>query len=83
MNPNISQRELASKLGFSLGETNYCMKSLRAKGFIKIKILRKIRKIKLYIFINTTRIAHKAKLTVNFMKLKMTEYDELKKDMED
>lgn len=84
LNPNISQRELASKLGFSLGKLNYCMKSLRAKGFIKIKNFKKNPKKLNYIYLLTPQgIAHKAKLTVNFMKLKMTEYDELKKDMED
>ena len=84
LNPNISQRELASKLGFSLGKLNYCMKSLRAKGFIKIKNFKKNPKKLNYIYLLTPQgIAHKAKLTVNFRKLKMTEYDELKKDMED
>ena len=84
LNPNISQRELASKLGFSLGKLNYCMKSLRAKGFIKIKNFKKNPKKLNYIYLLTPQgIAHKAKLTVNFMKLKMTEYDELKKDIED
>ena len=35
--PNSSQRELASELGFSLGKLNYCLKSLKEKGLIKIK----------------------------------------------
>ena len=34
---NMSQRELATELGFSLGKLNYCLKELRKKGFIKIK----------------------------------------------
>ena len=36
-NPNTTQRELALKLGFSLGKLNYCLKELQNKGYIKIK----------------------------------------------
>ena len=35
--PNISQRELASNVNFSLGKLNYCINSLKLKGLIKIK----------------------------------------------
>ena len=45
-NSNQSQRSLASQLGFSLGKLNYCLKELKKKGLVKIKIL-KIIKIKL------------------------------------
>ena len=33
----ISQRGLAKELGFSLGKLNYCLKSFKSKGYIKIK----------------------------------------------
>ena len=36
LNPKDSQRELASKLGFSLGKLNYCIAALKKKGLIKI-----------------------------------------------
>jgi predicted transcriptional regulator len=36
-NPNLSQREIAQKLGLSLGRLNYCLKALIAKGFIKLE----------------------------------------------
>ena len=36
-NPESSQRELAEKLGFSLGKLNYCLKSLQKKGFVKLQ----------------------------------------------
>ena len=35
--PSLSQRQLARKLGFSLGKLNYCLKALKIKGLIKIK----------------------------------------------
>ena len=37
--PEISQRELAGKLGVSLGRVNYCVQALIEKGLIKAKNL--------------------------------------------
>ena len=42
--PHFTQRKLASKLGFSLGKLNYCHKSLRQKGYLKINNFRKSKK---------------------------------------
>lgn len=83
-NPTLSQRKLASKLGFSLGKLNYCLKSLKMKGMIKIQNFKKNPKKINYVYLLTPKgVAHKAKLTVNFMKLKMKEYDELKMELKD
>jgi len=80
--PNTSQRELASELGFSLGKLNYCLKALQKKGFVKIKNFSKNSNKINYLYILTPKgIAEKTKLTLNFMKRKMTEYDELKKEI--
>ena len=80
--PKSSQRELAKELGFSLGKLNYCLRALKVKGLIKIKNFKEnVNKIN-YIYVLTPKgIAEKTDLTLNFMKLKMREYDELKKDM--
>ena len=51
-NPGLSQRKLAEDLGVSLGKLNYCIKSLKDKGFIKIQNFKKIQKNKLLIFVN-------------------------------
>ena len=81
-NPNSSQRKLAEELGFSLGKLNYCLKELKKKGLIKIKNFEKNPNKINYIYVLTPRgISEKAKLTLNFMKRKMKEYDELKKEM--
>ena len=40
--PNSTQRELAEELGFSLGKLNYCLKALKTKDLLKLKILQKI-----------------------------------------
>ena len=83
LNPNKSQRELAFELGFSLGKLNYCLKELKNKGLIKIKNFKKNPNKIGYIYILTPKgISKKTKLTLNFMKKKMKEYDELKKEIE-
>ena len=81
--PEVSQREMAQELGFSLGKLNYCIKQLKQKGLIKIKNFKKNpRKIN-YLYVLTPQgIASKTKLTINFMKKKMKEYDELKAEMQ-
>ena len=80
--PRSSQRELAQELGFSLGKLNYSLKALKYKGLVKIKNFGKNPNKINYIYVLTPRgIAEKAKLTLNFMKRKMKEYDELKKEI--
>ena len=81
--PQTSQRELANELGFSLGKLNYCLKSLKDKGLIKMKNFEKNPNKLNYIYILTPRgIAERTKLTINFMKRKMKEYDELKQELD-
>jgi len=81
--PNSSQRELAVELGFSLGKLNYCLRALKDKGLIKIKNFNKNPNKIGYIYILTPKgISTKTQLTLNFMKRKMKEYDELKRELE-
>ena len=80
--PESSQRELAEKLGFSLGKLNYCLKELKLKGFVKMNNFKRSKNKIKYIYVLTPGgIAAKTKLTINFMKRKMKEYDELKKEI--
>ena len=83
--PQSSQRELANELGFSLGKLNYCLKALKKKGLVKLKNFQnsenKIRHLQ-YV-ITPKGITERKKLTINFMKRKMKEYDELKEELEE
>lgn len=82
--PNSSQRKLANELGFSLGKLNYCIDALKSKGLIKIKNFKNNNNKINYIYILTPKgISKKAKLTLNFMKKKMSEYEELKRELEE
>ncbi len=81
--PDSSQRELAEELNFSLGKLNYCLKSLQKKGLVKLmNFQKKKNKIHYLRYVITPRgISVRTKLTLNFMKRKMKEYEELKKEL--
>ena len=82
--PESSQRELAEELGFSLGKLNYCIKALKTKGLIKISNFTKNpQKINYFYVLTPKGISTKTKMTINFMKKKMQEYDELKRELKD
>ena len=81
-NPNLSQRDLANELNLSLGKINYCLKALKSKGLVKIQNFNKSRNKMGYAYNLTPRgISEKTKITINFMKRKMKEYEELKKEI--
>ena len=83
--PDLSQRQLAKDLGFSLGKLNYCVKLLNEKGLLKIKHLKKkknkISYVKKYV-LTKKGIKHRIDLTIQFMKKNMKEYDELKRELD-
>ena len=82
-NPHLSQRELADALGVSLGKTNYCLKALLGKGFIKMQSFKKSQNKLAYAYLLTpTGITEKAGLTVRFLARKVAEYESLTLEIE-
>lgn len=82
-NPFITQRKLAKELRFSLGKLNYLLKSLKKKGLIKINNFKKNENKIRYVYVLTPEgIVKKKNMTINFMKEKMREYDELKREID-
>ena len=80
--PEITQRKLAGELGFSLGKLNYCLKELKIKGLIKIKNFKSSKKkISYYYILTPSGVKMKKNLIINFMKIKIREYDELKNEI--
>ena len=81
--PKLSQRKLAKNLGFSLGKLNYCIKALQQKGLVKIKNFQSQNDKVSYIryMLTPKGISLRTKLTIDFMKRKMKEYDELKSEL--
>ena len=81
-NPKISQRELAANVNFSLGKLNYCLSALKIKGLIKMKNFQNNKKKIRYIYILTPKgLAKKTSMAINFLKRKMKEYDEIKREI--
>ena len=81
--PEISQRELAGELGISLGRVNYCVQALIEKGLVKAKNFRNSKNKKGYAYLLTPRgIEDKARMTVEFLKIKMAEHEALTNEIE-
>ena len=82
--PDLSQRDLAKRLGISLGKVNFCLNALIAKGSLKISNFRNNENKLAYAYLLTPRgIEEKASITVNFLKRKMQEYEQLRKEIEE
>ncbi|KXS32066.1 MAG: Transcriptional regulator, MarR family [Candidatus Gallionella acididurans] len=83
-NPEISQRELAGELGISLGRVNYCIQALVEKGLVKANNFRNSKNKKGYAYLLTPRgIEDKAKITLEFLKIKLAEHEALTKEIKD
>jgi EPS-associated MarR family transcriptional regulator len=81
--PRLTQRELAQKLGISLGGVNYCLKSLIDVGHIKAGNFKRNPDKSVYLYLLTPKgISEKAQLTAGFLKRKMIEYQALKQEIE-
>lgn len=80
--PQISQRQLAKRLGISLGKTNYCIRALLDKGWVKAKAFRdgKDRRVRSY-QLTAKGIEGKARLTLDFLKHKSQEFEALKEEI--
>jgi EPS-associated MarR family transcriptional regulator len=82
-NPFFSQRQLAKNSGVSLGKVNYCLKGLIKKGLIKAENFKNSdNKIKYSYLLTPKGISEKSKLTKEFLKLKVAEYDKLASEIE-
>lgn len=82
-NPHLSQREVARELGISLGKVNYCLQALIGKGWIKVANFKNSRNKAAYMYVLTPRgLEAKTRLTLQFLVLKMAEYERLRAEIE-
>ena len=81
--PDLSQREIAVRLGVSLGAVNYCLRALTEKGQVKVRNFRSSDNKLRYAYILTPGgIAEKARLTGAFLARKVAEYEALRAEIE-
>lgn len=80
--PEISQRELADRLGLSNGKVHYCMRALIDKGLVKLGNFAHSKHHLGYAYLLTPAgISQKAALTSGFLKRKMAEYEALRAEI--
>ena len=81
--PEVSQRRLAKELGISLGSVNFCFQALVEKGWVKMQnFSRSNNKLRYAYLLTPVGVAQKSKLTAEFMKRKVAEYEALKLEIE-
>lgn len=81
--PTASQRELARVAGVSLGKVNYCLRALIDKGLVKAENFRSNPDKLGYLYVLTPQgIAERARLTVEFLRIKEREVEELRAEIE-
>ncbi len=80
--PNLGQRDMAKRMGISLGKVNYCVSELASKGWIKITRFKSAKKKIPYTYMLTPKgLEEKGRLTLRFLKRKLSEYEEIKKQI--
>ena len=82
-NPDMSQREIARKLGVSLGGINYALKALIERGFVKTGNFGRSENKGAYIYLLTPEgVAQKSALAAKFLGRKLEEYEVLRQEIE-
>ena len=82
-NPNLSQRQIAAELSISVGKTNYCIKALADKGWIKARSVRNSDNKLAYSYVLTpSGIRRKKQLAVRFFEQKRREFKALEQEIE-
>jgi EPS-associated MarR family transcriptional regulator len=83
-NPGLSQRDLAKRLGVSLGKVNFCLNALIEKGCLKVSNFRNSDNKLAYAYLLTPQgVEQKARMTVEFLQIKVREYERLRAEIEE
>jgi len=83
-NPGLSQRDLAKRLGISLGKVNFCLNALIEKGCLKVNNFRNSDNKLAYAYLLTPKgVEQKARMTVEFLQAKVQEYERLRAEIEE
>ncbi len=79
---DLTQRQMAREMGISLGKVNFCLAELAKKGFIRINRFKDSDDKIQYLYKLTPKgLEAKAVLTISFLKHKIDEYNEIKKQI--
>lgn len=79
---NLTQREMARRMGISLGKVNYCLSELAKKRFLKVNRFKESGSKIQYMYLLTPKgMEEKARITLDFLRRKVREYEEIKKQI--
>ena len=82
-NPQMTQRDLSSRLGMSLGKINFLVNAMIEKGFIKAENFKNSKHKMAYLYCLTpSGIEEKSKITYRFLKRKLAEYEKLEEEIQ-
>ena len=82
-NPDLTQRRMNEQMGVSLGKINYCLSNLSEKGMVKVERFLKSDNKPAYMYkITPAGFQEISRLTLEFLKLKINEYDSIKNEIE-
>jgi len=71
-----------NRLGISLGKVNFCLNALVGKGFLKVGNFRNSNNKLAYAYLLTLHgVEQKARMTVEFLQMKMQEYERLRTEI--
>ena len=80
--PKLSQRDIAQRLGVSLGSVNYCVKALIEKGWVKVNNFRRSDNKLGYAYVLTPfGVAQRVIQSKEFLQRKIREYEQLKAEI--
>lgn len=83
-NPELSQRQLAERLGVSVGKINYSLRALLERGLVKVRNFRDSHNKLAYAYYLTPKGAEeRMRATTRFLKRKMQEYEEIREEIEE
>ena len=81
-NPQITQRELATELGVSVGKINYCVKALVERGLVKARNFKNSNNKSAYLYVLTPKgIEEKTRISIRFLQRKIAEYETLRQEI--
>ncbi len=81
--PHVSQRALAKDLGVGLGTINFCFQALVEKGLVKMQnFSQSTNKLRYAYLLTPAGMAEKSKLTAEFLRRKVAEYETLQAEIE-
>ncbi|MCG5528482.1 MULTISPECIES: MarR family EPS-associated transcriptional regulator [Halorhodospira] len=82
-NPNLSQRQIARELGLSVGKTNYAVRAVISRGWVKAQNFSNAPDKRRYLYrLTPAGVSEKAQLAYRHLQRKRAEHQRLMEEIE-